>query len=68
MALIEFKGICKTFKTGDKETVICDHFDLSVEKGELVAIMGKSGCGKTTILNMIAGIEAAANIFSTVCR
>ena len=58
MALIEFKGICKTFKTGDKETVICDHFDLSVEKGELVAIMGKSGCGKTTILNMIAGIEA----------
>lgn len=57
MALIEFKGICKTFKTGDKETVICDHFDLSVEKGELVAIMGKSGCGKTTILNMIAGIE-----------
>ncbi len=58
MALIEFKGICKTFKTGDKETVICDHFDLSVGKGELVAIMGKSGCGKTTILNMIAGIEA----------
>ena len=58
MALIEFKGICKTFKTGDKETVICDHFDLSVEKGELVAIMGKSGCGKTTILNMIAGIES----------
>ena len=58
MALIEFKGICKTFKTGDKETVICDHFDLSVEKGELVAIMGKSGCGKTTILNMLAGLEA----------
>jgi len=57
MPLVEFKKICKSFKTGDKETVICDNFDLAVEKGELVAIMGKSGCGKTTILNMIAGIE-----------
>ena len=57
MPLVEFKNICKSFKAGDKETVICDNFDLTVEKGELVAIMGKSGCGKTTILNMIAGIE-----------
>ena len=57
MALIEFKDICKSFKTGDKDTVICDNFNLSVDKSELVAIMGKSGCGKTTILNMIAGIE-----------
>ena len=57
MALIELKNVCKEFNTGDKNTVICDNFNLSVEKGELVAIMGKSGCGKTTILNMIAGIE-----------
>lgn len=57
MPLVEFRKICKSFKTGDKETVICDDFDLSVDNGELVAIMGKSGCGKTTILNMIAGIE-----------
>ena len=57
MPLVEFKKICKSFKTGDKETVICDNYDLAVEKGELVAIMGKSGCGKTTTLNMIAGIE-----------
>ncbi len=57
MPLVEFKNICKSFKAGGKETVICDNFDLNVEKGELVAIMGKSGCGKTTILNMIAGIE-----------
>ena len=33
MPLVEFKKICKSFKTGDKETVICDNFDLAVEKG-----------------------------------
>ena len=58
MALIKFVNVCKKFNTGDKNTIICDNFDLSVDKGELVAIMGKSGCGKTTLLNMIAGIEA----------
>ena len=58
MALIKFVNVCKKYNTGDKNTIICDNFDLSVDKGELVAIMGKSGCGKTTLLNMIAGIEA----------
>ncbi|MBO4460893.1 MAG: ABC transporter ATP-binding protein [Clostridiales bacterium] len=57
MALIEFKKLCKSYGSGDKKTVVCDNLDLSVEKGELVAIMGKSGCGKTTILNIIAGID-----------
>ena len=61
MALIEFKKVCKSFNTGDKNTIICDNFDLSIDKGELVAIMGKSGCGKTTILNMFAGIETIDN-------
>ena len=66
MPLVEFKNICKSFKTGGKETVICDNFDLAVEKGELVAIMGKSGCGKTTILNMIAGIEPIVAIKANI--
>ena len=34
MPLVEFKKICKSFKTGGKETVICDNFDLAVEKGQ----------------------------------
>ncbi|MBR6255062.1 MAG: ABC transporter ATP-binding protein [Clostridiales bacterium] len=58
MAFIEFKNISKSFNAGGKNTVICDNYNLSVEKGELVAIMGKSGCGKTTILNMIAGVDS----------
>ena len=51
MKFIELKDIYKKYEVGGKETVDCEGFNLSVEKGELLAIMGKSGCGKTTILN-----------------
>lgn len=57
MALIELKNICKSFKTGDRATTVHDDLSLSVDNGELVAIMGKSGCGKTTLLNILAGID-----------
>lgn len=58
MPLIELVNIYKSFKVWKKKTVVFDGLNLSIENGELVAIMGKSGCGKTTLLNMIAGIEA----------
>ena len=59
MALIEFKKVCKSFNTGDKNTIICDNFDLSIDKGELVAIMGKSGCG-VAFLDISTGEYLAA--------
>ncbi len=57
MALLELENICKSFKTGDSTTVVHEDLSFSVNKGELVAIMGKSGCGKTTLLNILAGID-----------
>lgn len=57
MALLKLENICKSFKTGDSTTVVHKDLSLSVEKGELVAIMGKSGCGKTTLLNILAGVD-----------
>lgn len=53
MSLIEIKGLCKKF--GEK--TVFDGLDINIEKGEFVSIMGKSGRGKTTLLNMIGMIE-----------
>lgn len=50
---LELKGITKAF--GSK-VVANDNVDLTVYKGEILAILGENGCGKTTLMNMIAGI------------
>ena len=49
---IEFKHIRKSY--GDK--VIMEDFNLQVEKGEFITIIGSSGCGKTTALKMVNGL------------
>lgn len=51
MALLELKSLTKKF--GDFTAV--DHINLEVKNGEMIALLGGSGCGKTTILRMIAG-------------
>ena len=56
MAYIEAKNIHKTFGKGDAAVHALRRASLSVDKGEMVAVMGKSGSGKSTLLNILGGL------------
>ncbi|MCR4838553.1 MAG: ABC transporter ATP-binding protein [Eubacterium sp.] len=55
--LIDCDGLVKIYKTDDLEVMALQGLDLTIEKGELIAIIGKSGSGKSTLLNIIGGLE-----------
>jgi putative ABC transport system ATP-binding protein len=57
--LIELTGVEKVYRTGKLEYPALRGVDLTIEEGEMVAIVGPSGSGKTTIMNMITGIDRA---------
>ena len=55
--IIEFKNIVKTYGVGDAKTHALNGVNLSIKKGEFVAIMGASGSGKSTSMNMIGCLD-----------
>lgn len=55
--MIECEGLVKIYKTKDLEVLALQGLDLTVERGELTAIIGNSGSGKSTFLNMIGGLD-----------
>jgi ABC-type lipoprotein export system ATPase subunit len=57
-AIVEARGVEKTYDTGKVEVHALRGVDLSLARGEMVAIMGPSGCGKTTLLNCLSGLDA----------
>ena len=58
MSLLNLKHIKKVFTEGNTNQIVAlRDIDLSVEKGEFVAIMGESGAGKSTLLNIIATLD-----------
>lgn len=68
MAYIEFKDVSKIYKSGEIEVKALDKVNFEIEQGELVCILGHSGAGKTTALNILGGMDKATSGKITVAR
>ncbi len=53
--ILEIRGLSKTFPGAGSFQKVLDGIDVGVERGEMICILGRSGCGKTTLLNILAG-------------
>ena len=56
-ALIEFDAVCKYYQMGDTTVKAADHITMKIEKGEFVAIVGQSGSGKSTMMNVLGCLD-----------
>ena len=61
MSYIEFKNVCKNYKMGEVTIKALDNANFQIEKGELVVVVGPSGAGKTTALNILGGMDSATS-------
>ena len=61
MAYIEFDNVVKSYGSGDAEVRALDGASFSVERGELAVVLGASGAGKTTALNILGGMDTATS-------
>lgn len=61
MAYIEFKNVSKIYQMGEVEIRALDDISFSIDKGEFVVILGASGAGKTTILNILGGMDKVSS-------
>ncbi|MBP7059241.1 MAG: ABC transporter ATP-binding protein [Lachnospiraceae bacterium] len=57
MELVRTENLTKIYGSGDNEVTALDHVNLSIEKGEFVAIVGASGSGKSTLLHLLGGVD-----------
>lgn len=60
MAFVEFKDVTKFYRMGEVKIAAADGITFSIEKGEFVIIVGPSGAGKTTVLNMLGGMDTCS--------
>lgn len=56
-ALVRVVDLCKVYNPGENEVRALDHVNLEIHKGEFVAIIGQSGSGKSTFMNMLGCLD-----------
>ncbi|APX12366.1 ABC transporter ATP-binding protein [Tateyamaria omphalii] len=61
MSMIEFKNVSKHFEAGTERTEVLKNISLSVEEGEFLVLLGFSGTGKTTLINLMAGLDVPSS-------
>jgi putative ABC transport system ATP-binding protein len=59
--IVVLEDVSKSYQMGEVEVHALDHTDLTVRRGEFVAVLGPSGSGKTTLLNLIGGIDSPSS-------
>jgi ABC-type lipoprotein export system ATPase subunit len=59
--IISIKNLNKSYKIAGERISVIDNLSLELDKGEIIAITGRSGCGKTTLLNILTGITRPDN-------
>jgi putative ABC transport system ATP-binding protein len=57
MALVELRGVSKSYRKGDETITPLNNINLAIEEGEFISLMGPSGTGKSTLLNLVSGID-----------
>ena len=65
-AFVDFQDVSKVYRSGEIEIRAVDHISFTIEKGEFCVIVGPSGAGKTTVLNMLGGMDACSGGTITV--
>ena len=56
--IVEFKDVCREYKSGDSIMYALNHVDMKLNEGEFIVILGPSGAGKSTMLNMLGGLDS----------
>ncbi len=66
MSYITFKNVTKEYRSGENVVKAADNVSFGIEKGELCVVLGPSGAGKTTVLNLLGGMDRATSGTITV--